>query len=245
MRATSTFRQGNDGKYDPKVGPKGDREEGSNRDNFRVAPGATHVLLDEKGPGSDHPHLAHVLGPEPQDWAKNGSANHQEMLLRIYWDGRRAARRRGAGRRLLRQLLRPAQRGGEPAGRRRGRRLLQLLLAHAVSQVGPDRDRQPEREADQPALLQHRLDQEARRIADDTPYFYAQYRQEYPARARTGLRGAGDQRARATTSARSWPCAPAARPGSAKGTRRSTSTARRSRRSGAPAPRTTSCRPGD
>ena len=24
------------------------------------------------------------LGPEPQAWAKNGSANHQEMLLRIY-----------------------------------------------------------------------------------------------------------------------------------------------------------------
>ena len=27
------------------------------------------------------------LGPEPHGWAKNGSANHQEMLLRIYYDG--------------------------------------------------------------------------------------------------------------------------------------------------------------
>src|SRR3972149_11578325 len=26
-------------------------------------------------------------GPEPHPWAKNGSANHQEMLLRMYWDG--------------------------------------------------------------------------------------------------------------------------------------------------------------
>ena len=136
--------------------------------------------MDEKGPGV----ITHIwltfLGPEPQDWAKNGSANHQEMLLRIYWDGRRTARRRGAGGRLLRQLLRQAQRGDQPAGDRRGRRFLQLLLAHAVSQVGAGRDRQPEREADQPALLQHRLDQEAR-LAEDTPYFYAQYRQEYPA----------------------------------------------------------------
>ena len=27
------------------------------------------------------------LGPERQKWAPNGSANHQEMLLRMYWDG--------------------------------------------------------------------------------------------------------------------------------------------------------------
>ncbi len=140
--------------------PKGDLRRGSNWDNFRVAPGETHVLMDEQGPGV----ITHIwmtfLGPEPQDWAKNGSANHQEMLLRIYWDGEPAAGGRGAGRRLLRQLLRQAQRGDQPAGDRRGCRFLQLLLAHAVSQVGPDRDRQPEREADQPALLQHRLDQE-------------------------------------------------------------------------------------
>src|SRR5205814_10105767 len=55
--------------------------------NFNVAPGATHVLMDEKGPGV----ITHIwltfLGPEPQNWARNGSANHQEMLLRIYWDG--------------------------------------------------------------------------------------------------------------------------------------------------------------
>src|SRR5437588_25041 len=27
-------------------------------------------------------------GPERQEWAPQGSADHQEMLLRIYWDGR-------------------------------------------------------------------------------------------------------------------------------------------------------------
>ena len=41
MRATSTFRQGKDGKYDPHARPKGDLDEKSNYDNFRVAPGAT------------------------------------------------------------------------------------------------------------------------------------------------------------------------------------------------------------
>src|SRR2546422_9618807 len=67
MRATSTFRQGNDGKYDPNAPPKHDLEERSNSDNFRVAPGLTHVLLDAKGPGV----ITHIwmtfLGPEIQD----------------------------------------------------------------------------------------------------------------------------------------------------------------------------------
>lgn len=87
MRATSTFREGADGKYDKSVPPKGDYEEKSNWDNFRVAPGDTHVLMDVRGPGV----ITHIwltfLGPEPQPWAREGSATHQNMLLRIYWDG--------------------------------------------------------------------------------------------------------------------------------------------------------------
>src|SRR3989304_610152 len=92
MRATSTMRvgevrRGDERKIDPKADPKGDLEEASNWDNFRVAPGETHVLMEEKGPGL----ITHIwitfLGPEPQDWARQGSANHQEMLLRMTWDG--------------------------------------------------------------------------------------------------------------------------------------------------------------
>ncbi|MEZ0324588.1 MAG: glycoside hydrolase family 172 protein [Fimbriimonas sp.] len=87
MRETSTFRQGADGKYDPKARPEGSLEEKSNWDNFRVAPGATHVVMDRQGPGV----ITHLwftfLGPEPQGWAKDGSATHQDMLIRIYWDG--------------------------------------------------------------------------------------------------------------------------------------------------------------
>src|SRR5262245_38985574 len=66
MRSTSTFREGKDGKYDPRANPKGDNEERSNSDNFRVKPGDTHVMLDAKGPGV----ITHIwmtfLGPEPQ-----------------------------------------------------------------------------------------------------------------------------------------------------------------------------------
>ena len=93
MRATSTMRVGEQRRgtgpqiINPKADPRGDLSEESNFDNFNIAPGATHVLLDEKGPGV----ITHIwltfLGPEPQGWAPKGAANHQEMLLRIYWDG--------------------------------------------------------------------------------------------------------------------------------------------------------------
>src|SRR5215470_17753350 len=76
MRSTSTMRVGEvrrtgEQKLNPNAEPRGDLDEQSNWDNFRVAPGQTHVLLDAKGPGV----ITHIwitfLGPEPQDWAKN------------------------------------------------------------------------------------------------------------------------------------------------------------------------------
>lgn len=76
MRVSSTHHLP-DGSFDP----------GSNWDNSNVKPGETKVLADLTGPGE----ITHIwmtfLAPNPQDWAKNGAANHQEMLLRMYWDG--------------------------------------------------------------------------------------------------------------------------------------------------------------
>ena len=93
MRSTSTMRQGEvrrigQEKFFPKNPPRGDTNEMSNWDNFRVAPGQSHVLLDEEGPGVINHIWMTFLGPEKQDWAKQGSATHQDLLLRIYWDGR-------------------------------------------------------------------------------------------------------------------------------------------------------------
>ena len=82
-RESSTHRLGPDGKFDP----NGEPDPNSNWDNKNVRPGETKVLMDREGPGA----VTHIwmtfLGPEPQGWARNGSANHQEMLLRIYYDG--------------------------------------------------------------------------------------------------------------------------------------------------------------
>jgi hypothetical protein len=179
-RATSTARIGPDGKYDPKADPTGDLDEHSNSDNRRVAPGATNVLMDVTGPGV----ITHIwmtfLGPEPQDWAKNGSANHQEMLLRVYWDG---SERPG--------VEAPV---GDFFANAYGRRSEVISLPVIVEDADsyncfwhmPFRKsarieivNQSEKSIN---LLYFNIDWIQKDVPADTPYFYAQYRQEYPAR---------------------------------------------------------------
>lgn len=178
-RVTSTFRQGKDGKYDPKADPKGDLEEGSNHDNFRVAPGATHVLMDEKGPGE----ITHIwltfLGPEPQDWAKQGAADHQDMLLRIYYDGREKPGVEAPVGDFFANCF----------GKRREVVSLPVVVEDADSyncfwrmpfrkSVRVEIVNQSEKPV---ALLYYNIDWvEKPVLPDDTPYFHAQYLQEYP-----------------------------------------------------------------
>ncbi len=185
MRATSTMRvgevrRGADQKLNPRAEPRGDLDEQSNWDNFRVAPGQAHVLLDEQGPGV----ITHIwitfLGPEPQDWAKQGSANHQEMLLRMYWDGN----------------PRPAVEA--PVGDFFASCFGQRREVVSLPVVVDDGDayncfwRMPFRksarieianQSEKPiSLLYYNIDWIKKdKLPKNTPYFYAQYRQEYPA----------------------------------------------------------------
>ncbi|HTQ10194.1 MAG TPA: glycoside hydrolase family 172 protein [Fimbriimonadaceae bacterium] len=179
MRATSTFREGADGNYDPNAPPKSDLEEKSNRDNFRVQPGQTHVLLDAAGPGVITHMWITFLGPEPHPWAKDGSANHQEMLLRIYYDGREKP---GVEAPL-----------GDFFGGCFGKRS-EVISLPVVAQGGDSYNcfwHMPFRhsirieivnESDKPiSLLYYNIDWIKKdELPSDTPYFYAQYRQEYP-----------------------------------------------------------------
>jgi len=183
-RATSTMRvgevrRGGEQKLNPNAEPRGDLDEQSNWDNFRVAPGRTHVLLDVKGPGV----ITHIwltfLGPEPQDWAKNGSANHQEMLLRMYWDGRaRPAVEAPVGDFFVNCF-----------GQRREVISLPVVVEDADSYncFWPMPFRHSARieilnQGEKPiSLLYYNIDWiQKKSIPRDTPYFYAQYRQEYP-----------------------------------------------------------------
>lgn len=179
MRSTSTFREGPDGKYLRTAKPKGDLEEKSNYDNFRVSPGETHTLLDVEGPGV----ITHIwitfLGPEPQGWAPNGSATHQDMLLRIYWDGNE----------------KPAVEApvGDFFANAFGKRSEVISLPIIVEDGDsynsfwhmPFRKsarieivNQGEQNIN---LLYYNIDWiKLDSLPQDTPYFYAQYRQEYP-----------------------------------------------------------------
>jgi len=177
MRATSTHKIGPDGKYDP----DGEPDPQSNRDNKSVPPGRTKVLMDVKGPGV----ITHIwmtfLGPAPHPWAKNGSANHQEMLLRLYWDG----------------CERPAIEApvGDFFANSFGKRSEVISLPVIVEDADSYNCfwhmpfRQSARvevinQSEKPiSLLYYNIDWIKKDgISEDTPYFYAQYRQEYPAR---------------------------------------------------------------
>jgi hypothetical protein len=193
MRATSTMRQGElrrgpDGdrnagerRYDPKAEPRGDGDVRSNWDNFNVPPGATHVLLDEQGPGV----ITHIwitfLGPEPQDWAPQGSADHQELMLRMFWDGN----------------SRPAVEApvGDFFANCFGRRAEVISFPVIVEDADSYNAfwRMPfrksarieiENQSRKPlSLLYFNIDWiKLDSLPRDTPYFYAQYRQEYPVR---------------------------------------------------------------
>jgi len=176
MRATSTAKIGADGKPDPNGRPNPN----SNSDNSSVAPGKRKVLLDVKGPGV----ITHIwvtfLGPEPHPWAKKGSANHQEMLLRMYWDGKE----------------RPAVEApvGDFFANSFGKRGEVVSLPVIVEDADsyncfwhmPFRKSariEIVNESEKPiSLLYYNIDWIKKdRLPRNTPYFYAQYRQEYPA----------------------------------------------------------------
>jgi len=177
MRATSTHKIGPDGRPDPNGVP----DPNSNRDNSNVTPGQKKILLDVSGPGV----ITHIwmtfLGPEPHPWAKKGSANHQEMLLRMYWDGSE----------------RPAVEApvGDFFANSFGIRSEVISLPVAVEDADSyncfwhmpfRRSARIEvvNQSDKPiSLLYYNIDWiKKEHIGDDTPYFYAQYRQEYPVR---------------------------------------------------------------
>lgn len=184
-RATSTMRIGENRRgpgernVNSRAEPRGDRDEQSNFDNFRVPPGATQVLLDERGPGVITHLWLTFLGPEPQDWAKEGAADHQEMLLRMYWD----------------DDPRPAVEApvGDFFANCFGARR-EVVSLPVIVEDGDSYNcfwRMPFRKSarieivnqspKQIALLYYNIDWiQLDRLPRNTPYFHAQYRQEYP-----------------------------------------------------------------
>jgi hypothetical protein len=151
----------------------------SNNDNSRVASGATKVVLDAKGPGVITHMWFTFLGPEPHPWAPEGSANHQEILLRIYYDG---SPRPGVEAPL-------GDFFANSFGRRREVISVPVIVEDADSyncfwrmpfrqSIRIELVNQSRKKLN---LLYYNIDWiKKESLPKDTPYFYAQYRQEYP-----------------------------------------------------------------
>ena len=223
MRATSTMRVGEvrrggaERKLNPKADPRGDLDEASNWDNFRVAPGETHVLLDEQGPGV----ITHIwvtfLGPGAAGLGRPRARPTTRRCCCACTGTATRARR-----------SRPRSAISSPTASAGAARSISLpVIVEDADSYNcfwhmPFRKSariEIENQSDKPiSLLYYNIDWIKKdKVADDTPYFYAQYRQEYPVAEGPGLRRCWTPRARAITWARCWPCGRAARPGSAKG----------------------------
>lgn len=151
----------------------------SNADNSRVAPGATKVVLEAEGPGVITHMWFTFLGPERHPWAPEGSANHQEMVLRVFYDNRPRP-----------DIEVPF---GDFFANCFGKRV-EVISVPVVVEDGDSYNcfwRMPFREAirieivNQSArqinLLYYNIDWIRKEsLPADTPYFYARYHQQYP-----------------------------------------------------------------
>ncbi|MHC4079254.1 MAG: DUF2961 domain-containing protein, partial [Planctomycetota bacterium] len=83
------WREGRSRRVSSNAWIKADRyDRKNNRDRpGRVEPGETYIMADLKGPGVIT-HIWMTFLHEPHRWARDGAANHQEMLFRIFYDGR-------------------------------------------------------------------------------------------------------------------------------------------------------------
>lgn len=151
----------------------------SNADNLRVPPGKTHTLCELQGPGV----IRHVWLTFPEarpSWlAKDGGARPDELVLRCYWDGAQEPAVEapvgdffacGFGRRQPVQSATVVVEDGDsyncfwPMPFARSAR---ITLTN---------------ESDKPLNSTYfHVDWESRGFAPGTPFFCAQYRQEFPA----------------------------------------------------------------
>jgi hypothetical protein len=168
MRVSSSHRLP-DGNYDPD----------SNWDNGNIKPGETRVLVDLEGPGEITHLWMTFLGPGPHPWAKEGAANHQEMLLRIFWDHRERPDVEapvgeffacGFGRRMEVQSLPVIVDDGDSYNCFWRMPFRKAARVEVVNQGTKD-----------VALFYYNLDWIQKPVPEDTPYFCARYNQEYPA----------------------------------------------------------------
>jgi hypothetical protein len=179
MRASSTFRSGANGKYRPSAEPLSNAfGEKSNFDSFRVPSAGTQVVLDARGPGAITHMWFTFSEPSPKRDKHPGQANHQELLIRIYWDGGKKPAVEAPfgdffascfGKRCVVNSIPVVVEGGDAYNCYWYMPFRKSARIEIVNQ------------SDKPLnLLYYNIDWVKKDIPADVPYFHAQYRQEYP-----------------------------------------------------------------
>ncbi|TAH37075.1 MAG: DUF2961 domain-containing protein [Planctomycetota bacterium] len=151
----------------------------SNADNLRVPSGETRTLAEIQGPGV----ITHIWLTFPEaapNWlAERGGARPDEIVLRMYWDG--------AGAPAVESPVGDffAQGFGERKEVRSG--VVQVIGGDSYNCFWPMPFHESARitlsnESDKPLNSTYfQIDYEERTLAPGTPYFCAQYHQEFPA----------------------------------------------------------------
>lgn len=150
----------------------------SNRDNVWVKPGDTHVLLDIAGPGVVR-HIWLTFAEAAPNWlAKEGAADPQEIVLRMYWEGAETPAveaplgdffAAGFGKRAAVRSLPVQVEGGDAYNCFWS----MPFTKHAKVTLT--------NESSKPlAALYYQIDGTLEPVPDDAAHFCAQYRQEYP-----------------------------------------------------------------
>lgn len=151
----------------------------SNADNLRVLPGQTHTLGELEGPGIIR-HIWLTFPAAAPSWlAKDGGARPDEVVLRIYWDGAKQPAVEapvgdffacGFG---LRREVRSAVVLVEDGDSYNSFWPMPFLRSAKLTLTNESR---------KPLNSTYfHIDYEQRALGKDTPYFCAQYRQEFPA----------------------------------------------------------------
>ncbi|MCG3122623.1 MAG: hypothetical protein GIKADHBN_01015 [Phycisphaerales bacterium] len=151
----------------------------SNADNRWVKPGETFTIADLKGPGIIR-HLWFTFAEPGPSWlAKDGAADHSQIVLRMYWDGAAEPAveapfgdffAAGFGRRAEIVSLPVIVQGGDSYNS------FWPMPFHTSARITVTN------EGDKPlAALYYQVDYTAEpKLPPDTMYFCAQYRQEFP-----------------------------------------------------------------
>jgi hypothetical protein len=150
----------------------------SNRDMRQIMPGAKLIIADIKGSGMIRHIWMTFPAPAPSWLGKNGCATHSELVIRMYWDGSEQPAvespvgdffAAGFGKRAEVNSIPVMVEGGDAYN------CFWLMPFYRSARI------EIENQSDKPSgSFYYQVDYVQEELPPETPYFCAQYRQEFP-----------------------------------------------------------------